>query len=120
MVVVVVLMVLLLRLSASQMTKGCPSIGSTCPRRAATKHPLYACLIACFTRLPHPSPPHCISTSTATAIMSDIDSDTPMDDALDTATKANPDILFSSANTDAKGKRSAANLPVEAQDTLPW
>lgn len=52
--------------------------------------------------------------------MSDIDSDTPMDDALDTATKANPDILFSSANTDAKGKRSAANLPVEAQDTLPW
>jgi replication factor C subunit 3/5 len=29
------------------------------------------------------------------------------------------DILFSSDNT-AKGKRSAANLPVEAEDTLPW
>ncbi|KAH6651458.1 P-loop containing nucleoside triphosphate hydrolase protein [Truncatella angustata] len=29
------------------------------------------------------------------------------------------DIIFSSDNT-AKGKRSAANLPVEAEDTLPW
>ena len=29
-------------------------------------------------------------------------------------------ITFSSANTDAKGKRSAANLPIEAEDTLPW
>jgi replication factor C subunit 3/5 len=28
--------------------------------------------------------------------------------------------LFSSDNTGAKGKRSAANLPVEAEDTLPW
>lgn len=30
------------------------------------------------------------------------------------------EIHFSSANTDAKGKRSAANLPVEAEDNLPW
>ncbi|KAI1431970.1 P-loop containing nucleoside triphosphate hydrolase protein [Xylaria sp. CBS 124048] len=29
------------------------------------------------------------------------------------------DIIFSSDNT-AKGKRSAANLPVEAEDSLPW
>ncbi len=29
------------------------------------------------------------------------------------------DIKFSSDNT-AKGKRSAANLPVEAEDSLPW
>lgn len=29
------------------------------------------------------------------------------------------DIMFSSDNT-AKGKRSAANLPVEAEDSLPW
>jgi replication factor C subunit 3/5 len=29
-------------------------------------------------------------------------------------------ILFSSNNTNAKGKRSAANLPVEAEDNLPW
>lgn len=29
------------------------------------------------------------------------------------------DITFSSDNT-AKGKRSAANLPVEAEDSLPW
>jgi len=27
---------------------------------------------------------------------------------------------FSSDNTNVKGKRSAANLPVEAQDSLPW
>ncbi len=29
-------------------------------------------------------------------------------------------ILFSSDNTNGKGKRSAANLPVEAEDSLPW
>lgn len=29
-------------------------------------------------------------------------------------------IIFSSDNTNAKGKRSAANLPVEAEDNLPW
>lgn len=29
------------------------------------------------------------------------------------------DVAFSSDNT-AKGKRSAANLPVEAEDSLPW
>jgi len=29
-------------------------------------------------------------------------------------------IMFNSNNTDAKGKRSAANLPVEAEDSLPW
>ncbi|MCJ1407697.1 hypothetical protein MMC19_001768 [Ptychographa xylographoides] len=29
-------------------------------------------------------------------------------------------IVFNSDNTNAKGKRSAANLPVEAEDSLPW
>jgi replication factor C subunit 3/5 len=29
-------------------------------------------------------------------------------------------VVFSSDNTGAKGKRSAANLPVEAEDSLPW
>ncbi|KAL8779239.1 MAG: hypothetical protein Q9213_007046, partial [Squamulea squamosa] len=29
-------------------------------------------------------------------------------------------ITFNSNNTNAKGKRSAANLPVEAEDSLPW
>ncbi|KAL8712732.1 MAG: hypothetical protein Q9220_002940 [cf. Caloplaca sp. 1 TL-2023] len=29
-------------------------------------------------------------------------------------------ISFNSDNTNAKGKRSAANLPVEAEDSLPW
>lgn len=29
-------------------------------------------------------------------------------------------IIFSSDNTNAKGKRSAANLPIEAEDSLPW
>ncbi|QIW99530.1 hypothetical protein AMS68_005048 [Peltaster fructicola] len=35
------------------------------------------------------------------------------------APKPSADILFSSGNAD-KGKRSAANLPVEAEDNLPW
>ena len=49
--------------------------------------------------------------------MSDFeDDDVPMDDA----PKASADITFSSANPDSKGKRSAANLPVEAEDNLPW
>jgi len=47
--------------------------------------------------------------------MSDYEDDIDMEDA----PKATSDIQFSS-NTDAKGKRSAANLPVEAEDTLPW
>ena len=29
-------------------------------------------------------------------------------------------VTFSSNNTNSKGKRSAANLPVEAEDNLPW
>jgi hypothetical protein len=29
-------------------------------------------------------------------------------------------VMFSSDNTNSKGKRSAANLPVEAEDSLPW
>ena len=28
--------------------------------------------------------------------------------------------VFNSDNTNSKGKRSAANLPVEAEDSLPW
>jgi len=35
------------------------------------------------------------------------------------APAAQPDIQFSS-NKHEKGKRSAANLPVEAEDSLPW
>ncbi|GAB1312613.1 Subunit of heteropentameric Replication factor C (RF-C) [Madurella fahalii] len=40
----------------------------------------------------------------------DIDVDVPL----------SKDITFSSDNTGTKGKRSAANLPVEAEDSLPW
>jgi len=29
-------------------------------------------------------------------------------------------MVFSAMGTDAKGKRSAANLPVELEDSLPW
>ena len=29
-------------------------------------------------------------------------------------------VTFSSNNTNSKGKRTAANLPVEAEDSLPW
>jgi replication factor C subunit 3/5 len=32
----------------------------------------------------------------------------------------NDSVTFNSDNTNAKGKRSAANLPVEAEDSLPW
>jgi replication factor C subunit 3/5 len=35
------------------------------------------------------------------------------------APAANDTITFSSDNT-AKGKRITANLPVEAEDSLPW
>ena len=33
---------------------------------------------------------------------------------------AKDEITFSSDNVNTKGKRSAANLPVEAEDSLPW
>jgi len=46
------------------------------------------------------------------SIMSDFEDE--MD--LDVPSK---DVTFSSNNA-AKGKRSAANLPVEAEDSLPW
>ncbi|KXJ96334.1 P-loop containing nucleoside triphosphate hydrolase protein [Microdochium bolleyi] len=41
------------------------------------------------------------------------------EDEMDVDAPPSKDITFSSDNT-AKGKRSAANLPVEAEDTLPW
>jgi replication factor C subunit 3/5 len=51
--------------------------------------------------------------------MSDFEDDIDMDVDGDGA-KTKGDIQFSSDNTSSKGKRSAANLPVEAEDTLPW
>lgn len=48
--------------------------------------------------------------------MSDYDDD-EMD--LDEA-PAKESLTFNSNNTNSKGKRSAANLPVEAEDSLPW
>ena len=47
--------------------------------------------------------------------MSDFEDDMDVD-----VPAANDSILFSSENTNSKGKRSAANLPVEAEDSLPW
>jgi replication factor C subunit 3/5 len=44
----------------------------------------------------------------------DVDIDAPPSKSLSN------DITFSSNNTDSKGKRSAANLPISASDTLPW
>ncbi|KAI3323984.1 P-loop containing nucleoside triphosphate hydrolase protein [Xylariaceae sp. AK1471] len=41
------------------------------------------------------------------------------EDEMDVDGPPSNDIVFSSDNT-AKGKRSAANLPVEAEDSLPW
>ncbi|KAK3115242.1 Subunit of heteropentameric Replication factor C (RF-C) [Teratosphaeriaceae sp. CCFEE 6253] len=48
--------------------------------------------------------------------MSDYEDDIDMEDA----PHPSSDIQFSASNTDAKGKRSAANLPIEAEDSLPW
>jgi replication factor C subunit 3/5 len=48
--------------------------------------------------------------------MSDYGDD--MDVDIDAST-ARDTVMFNSDNT-TKGKRSAANLPVEAEDTLPW
>lgn len=36
------------------------------------------------------------------------------------AVAARDEVTFSSSNINDKGKRSAANLPVEAEDSLPW
>ncbi|KAI9792270.1 MAG: hypothetical protein M1816_002495 [Peltula sp. TS41687] len=47
--------------------------------------------------------------------MSDIDDEMDID-----APVIKDSIMFDSANTSGKGKRSAANLPVQAEDSLPW
>lgn len=48
--------------------------------------------------------------------MSDFEDDVDMD-----APPAEEETsIFSSNNASSKGKRSAANLPVEAEDSLPW
>ncbi len=48
--------------------------------------------------------------------MSDYD-----DDEMDVdAPPSHRDAVTFSSNNTAKGKRSAANLPVEAEDSLPW
>ena len=47
--------------------------------------------------------------------MSDLDDEMDVD-----APPVKDSITFNSSNTNAKGKRSAANLPVEAEDSLPW
>jgi len=41
------------------------------------------------------------------------------EDEMDVDVPVSEDVTFSSSNT-AKGKRSTANLPVEAEDSLPW
>ncbi|KAJ8070972.1 hypothetical protein OCU04_001328 [Sclerotinia nivalis] len=47
--------------------------------------------------------------------MSDYEDDMDID-----APPVGDSIMFNSDNTNSKGKRSAANLPVEAEDSLPW
>ena len=47
--------------------------------------------------------------------MSDYEDDMDID-----ALPARDEIIFNSDNTNSKGKRSTANLPVEAEDSLPW
>lgn len=60
-----------------------------------------------------PSPQY---SSVLAFIMSDFE-----DDEMDIdAPPVKDSVTFSSNNTNSKGKRSAANLPVEAEDNLPW
>jgi len=48
-------------------------------------------------------------------------SDLEDDDAMDVdAPNVQDAMAFSAAATSNKGKRSAANLPVELEDSLPW
>ena len=49
--------------------------------------------------------------------MSDYEDDLDME--VD-ASAGNDAAMVTSDNTNSKGKRSAANLPVEAEDSLPW
>jgi hypothetical protein len=53
--------------------------------------------------------------TTNPAKMSDFEDDMEID-----APVARDTVMFNSDNTNSKGKRSAANLPVEAEDSLPW
>jgi hypothetical protein len=55
------------------------------------------------------------NTIATTGNMSDYEDDMDVD-----ASVAQDSVMFSSDNTNSKGKRSAANLPVEAEDSLPW
>jgi hypothetical protein len=58
---------------------------------------------------------------TPTANIHNINTMSDYEDDMDVDAPAVRDtITFSSDNTNLKGKRSAANLPVEAEDTLPW
>ena len=50
-----------------------------------------------------------------TAKMSDYEDEMDVD-----APRTKESVLFNSDHTNGKGKRSAANLPVEAEDSLPW
>lgn len=47
-------------------------------------------------------------------------SDYEDDMEIDVAPIASDSMIFGSDATTSKGKRSAANLPVEAEDSLPW
>ena len=47
--------------------------------------------------------------------MSDFEDEMEMDEPI-----VREEITFSSNNASSKGKRSAANLPVELEDSLPW
>jgi len=50
-----------------------------------------------------------------TTKMSDYEDDMDVD-----GSHLRDEIMFNSDNTNSRGKRSAANLSVEAEDSLPW
>ena len=55
-----------------------------------------------------------VASRYTTAKMSDYEDD------MDVDVPAGRDTLMFSSDNTSKGKRSAANLPVEAEDSLPW
>lgn len=71
-------------------------------------------------------PPHASTTSTPdhntpNHIVPNFADMSDYEDDMDVDTPAVRDtVMFNSDNTNSKGKRSAANLPVEAEDSLPW
>ena len=56
-----------------------------------------------------------IVSSTVAGTMSDVEDEMDVDGGAGT-----DEVVFTADNANKKGKRTAANLPIEAEDNLPW